>query len=513
MKNVKKASGQQLKVGNTRVTVRRDNTQRMKDSSKPEPTKAQMMPSIAQGFMKTKFLKSEDANMKMTGLNKKSMQMIAGTQAGRDFICSAINPAGSEIRASWTDGENVRGGILSFTEGFTIGRLDSGAITGSTPWSADLALLPNPIIPLFCVARATDSGGSGQAREWNKFNPQIAPIDNNGDIYTQRYRGWCKNVERWRCCGMSVTVETSEPATEAPGFVTANQYPVAPHMFNICVPQIDAAGQVERMFASSHITCFQEDDYPSEEALLLDPLSYHALANEGVYVPLRLGHKGQAWHDYTETTMVGDFLGHVEVENPGCLLSDAPASGGQVGFYPYVDVPRAYWTANSPASTKAVTLPSYQAGKGAPPSSALSVDAATASVFGGGITSPFCNDYFGLVTFSGLPATAYLRVKVVHHWQIQVQPSSIYLPMCASMPATIDELAIENYFRLARRLAVAYPASYNDWGTIWKAISSVAKTVLPFASFIPGIGPVVSAVGGAIVNAVDSATLGAGASS
>jgi len=97
----------------------------------------------------------------------------------------------------------------------------------------------------------------------------------------------------------------------------------------------------------------------------------------------------------------------------------------------------------------------------------------------------------GGILFSNISAQAQLRATVRMGVECLVSPGSLYTPFQEpSCPP--DEVALTSYYTVSGMMDDCFPASYNDWDNMWRAIKDVARKLLPIASgmvgTIPGVG-------------------------
>lgn len=106
------------------------------------------------------------------------------------------------------------------------------------------------------------------------------------------------------------------------------------------------------------------------------------------------------------------------------------------------------------------------------------------AVYGDLVTKPL-NSIWGAISCRNLSAATafafYFRVCI----ECRVTPTSPLAPQQTVSPL-YDPLALASYFRISRELKDAYPADYNDLGTLWEDVKQIAKTVAGGLSFIPG---------------------------
>lgn len=84
----------------------------------------------------------------------------------------------------------------------------------------------------------------------------------------------------------------------------------------------------------------------------------------------------------------------------------------------------------------------------------------------------------GHTSFRGLSSQASLNLIHRVGLDMKVRPSTVYSPFNHE-PPVYDQLAIKMYFEIARRMADAYPASYNASGALLGVVAEIAKALWP----------------------------------
>jgi hypothetical protein len=87
-------------------------------------------------------------------------------------------------------------------------------------------------------------------------------------------------------------------------------------------------------------------------------------------------------------------------------------------------------------------------------------------------------------------------------WELQVRPGSTLAPHMKISPP-YDPVALQTYYAISRELKDGYPATYNDLGEMWDAISKAAKQVLPFIRMVGPVGNALGMAGQGIISGGD----------
>lgn len=271
---------------------------------------------------------------------------------------------------------------------------------------------------------------------------------------------------------MSVTVYQDGPDLANQGTLVAAQMPLVPLKY----------GTTGRMFAadpsylmdvpSAPIEAYETTDLPNFDVLQSMPNAYFGRSKEGAYIPLKLTKTCQQWHGVNDLV-----LQHAETITPtdlgeglrGWITMPIVTEPSNASF-PHVNLQAAFSHHTDPG----VLAPAVY----------------------GDATSPLCNDTAAHFCARNLAATTSYSFFVRAGYEVQVQPGSIYSTHLKLSPPH-DPLALASYFAIARELKDAYPADHNDLGKIWDVISTVAKSVAPALTAVPGIGvPLAGAVSG-----------------
>jgi hypothetical protein len=257
--------------------------------------------------------------------------------------------------------------------------------------------------------------------------------------------------------GASVYLTANDLSNE--GQITAAQYPF---QVREC-----ALGNVYSVSPTcvlqSKIVSVTKMDNPSYSSLVKMPNVYTGEAKEGCYMPLKLDGNHQQWHDER------DKCRFIPISDND-LYSLPTAAPGVIS--PYLASQGAYATTASP------------------------------NINGDMHLLP-CTENLGRIVCRGLNVAAKITIVVRFGFECQVQPDSAYASFLAVCPE-YDMIAVETYYKIARRLKDAYPVSYNDFGKLWNVIKGAAKAVAPVLSVVPG-GEMITTLGKGIGSMVDMA--------
>lgn len=354
------------------------------------------------------------------------------------------------------DESSVPSTHLNFQSVYTVG--PNAAATGT--WSFEMAMLPHPLAFLWAVVH-DNTIIPGNEEPVNFLNTQISGT-NMGD----KLAALLGIARRWRLTYMSVSMYQDGADLANQGVICATQVPLVPLVLNLSSGLFHPTSQ---SVAGVHMEAYSSFDRPAFNSMQNMPNAYFNRSREGCYMPLRLTKTHQAWQGYEDLVaqsfapadaVIGAANGFLPVEN---------ATEGGPPLFPYPSMRSAsiLWTGTAPAK--------YPTAAAAP------------------LTCRLANGTTGYIAAQNLAVTTRMTVYVRCGYEIQVPPGSLYSPQLKVSPES-DPVAIESYFKISRQLKDAYPVEFNDLGKIWDVISGAAKSISPFLSAIPGIGPVLSAV-------------------
>lgn len=328
--------------------------------------------------------------------------------------------------------------------------ISPGAGTTGT-WSLDGQLIPGPLS--FGAATYTDSAGV-HAVEF--INTQI-PGATHGD----RLAGFLSDFTRWRLAYAAVTIYQDGPDLANQGTVVVCQKPVSPARYTLDAGDLQSAAGLG-FHPAFHLEAPDLPNYTTSQSM---PNAYFGRSREGAYIPLKLTHSHQAWHSQADlqfqatNAAISSYASNVY----GGRLILPTSLADNVSAYPYLSCNDVHLKAGDPAN----------------------------NAIYGSVTSNFCNENWADFSFRNMAVTTSLSLFFRFGFEMQTQPGSVLTPHLKLSPE-YDPQSIDTYFKISRELKDGYPADFNDLGKIWDVISSVAKSVAPALTMIPGIGPAVS---------------------
>lgn len=348
---------------------------------------------------------------------------LATTPGGKAFALKALHPSEHTIKTTRVPGGNRNSVALccDMIETFAIEN------AGST---ATVVLSPNILAPAYITLKDganTTYGNFYNAAFGGSFvaNPTIA------DSYAvmQNMNG---RIANYRITSQSMTLELIAPAMSDQGTITSAQYSLPPVTVSLgLIP--DNTGTVLNCYPDMHV---YPEPVPQSQALL-GTSAYTSKAREGCYAPLKL--TNFKWQDFNDQVLhFSKLQSYLDVNKFFGLQCNTPL------VFPYFE--------NRAAAAKVTQM----------------------------LTVPkLCGHHFSVTTIAGTAANVAIRVRVRQVVEITAAPSTLYAPLLEA-PIPPDETALHMYMEVSSRLKDAYPASYNDLGTLFKKVSDIAKSVLPF---------------------------------
>jgi len=408
---------------------------------------------------------------------------LGSSEAGQVWATKALHPSDAvTVMDGIPDAKSRPSAFLAFNNMFQVSA--PGAITSSQTWDLDLLLTPDPI----CFGSNTsditgDYVGSliapvrfapGLANKWF-LNPQIIGQGNSPELsYVAKAQSWYNSVRHYRLGYYGATIQLDAPAVANQGTIVATQYPVVTQTFtmakydlggslestskkredNIAAPVCQACRSIQM------VPYFRAPTFTSIQNL---PDVFTGKAVDGTYVPFKLSEEDLRFRNADDASLVHSDYDASTAEN--VLLTAAAV--------------------NLRAADVDVMLAPVQG---------VVIPLDNTALPSAGIMMPRCTENIGHVCMRGLSPSATVYVYVRCGFEIIVPPGSTYSPY-VHQPLVHDPLALDAYFGIARQLKDAYPASYNDLGTMLETIGSIAERVLPM--IVPGISPMLSMVKGA----------------
>lgn len=306
-------------------------------------------------------------------------------------------------------------------------------------WSLSMAMTPHPIN--FASYTATDSVGSVAA---SILNTQIA-----GGNHSAKYTAFTGSARRWRLAYYGATLLQDGADLTNQGTIVCSQAVVKPLLSNANLNNGIA-------LTSPHVMSFDPaTDLPVYAESQTMPNAYFNRSKEGAYVPLKLTRTCQEWRSFADSTYLG-----AATPASADLLIGIPAVGNTT-TYPFYGL--------------------------------TTVNVAT----GGQVTSPLCNDVWGMVNLQNISVNTSIRIFFRCGYELQVSPGTELTPFQMLSPS-YDPLALADYFGISRELKDAYPEEYNSAGKIWDEISTAIKSIAAPLAAVPGLPSLVGMIGSGV---------------
>lgn len=368
------------------------------------------------------------------------------TETGKAWCIKALHPSDPLTEVRGVPDESTQATVfLNMQEEVQI------TAPASAAWDADLNVIPDPSCPLTWYTLAGGTSGTGAQHNTIGGSTSVQAAADN----------WLNLCQRWRMAYMGVSCYLTANSLTNEGAVTAAQYSFKGRRLSSTYG--DGGEETSIRVNKLGLMLVTPFDNPEYATLVKMPNVYTGAAADGCYMPIKLDSNHQAWHD----------------EDDMCY-SIPYATGDTFALTTTAGTPiHPYWTSNC-----------------------ASFDTVNKVIIGGHHLAP-CAQALGKIDFRGLNPAAKITVVIRYGYEVQVFPESQYSAFQA-LPPEFDLQAVNAYFKIARQLKDAYPVEYNDLGKLWDVIKSVAKTVDPFLSMVPG-GDVIRMVGrgvGAIGDAV-----------
>lgn len=362
---------------------------------------------------------------------------LGTTPAGKNFTLKALHPSEHTIKAARIPGGNLPSVALcaDMVETFNL---------PNDSMQATFVLQPNVAIPGMLILTTPGAGGSTTSDYFDFFNPAFggAVMKNPtaADINTA-VRLMDNKFQQYRITSESVTIELIAPSLTDQGTITAVQYECAPR--TIQGSSLEDHSGVVGLQTLPDTYIYPEPILPSQA--ILGTSAYTAKAREGVYMPLRL--TKFKWMDY----------------NDMCVCINQPQS--------YLDAHIQYYQ----DPNQSLIFPYFQNNAG------LNHWKYRSAV------PKLCGSNFGITVIDGVAKNVALRVRLRQVVEITCRPGSVYAPLLEA-PLPPDSICEAMYHEISGKMKDAYPASYNDLGTLINAITRIGKSVMPY------VDPVLSAL-------------------
>lgn len=366
---------------------------------------------------------------------------LGDTEVGKSWCLKALHPADTSVLSAPMPANETRSfASVAFQQ---MNTLTKPAAFAAQPWDLEIRVLRDPV--LLYAWRATQSGAADAVGF--VFSSQYYNV--GAPSYNANYNALRGAAEKFRVTSHSVTAYFDASSQTDQGHVVAGQTDL-PLMklaaTTIPPPVADIAGQVPWVY--------YQDAVPTYDTILQTTRCYQGPATEGVYAPSKLQNLG-AWVRTNQSNMM---LG-------------TPSSLTPFGFLGAAGVPAAETTIADFQNTFPYTT--------VPAGGLYSVFDQTDST----ITSVFFKNI--------APASA---VRTTMRWSLDliVRPGTSYAPF-VRMPPVEDRLALKMYSEVSRRMADAYPGSYNNLGALLGIVGKIATAVLP--SLVPTVTDWVTGLG------------------
>lgn len=321
--------------------------------------------------------------------------------------------------------------------------------SSATSWQFDALFFPHPVIQGFVYL--SDYSGT-HLQQITLLNPMWA----TDGTYATGFQNFQLAVSKYRLMYQAVTGYHDSSAVANEGTISVAQYAQMPLSLTgmLGTAAVTATAQV------SHVIEAWPEPVRTFTQLQSMPNAYFGVARDGIYAPYKLSREFKTWRDarnpsvYMQTSSVSSIFpdGATSYTN----TSGALPTGAPVVNFPY-GLHSVYSSSGNVAGEQVV---------------------------------PRADTNVIHVSARNLDLTANFTMYVRQGWEYSVIPGS---PMCTfqKISPPLDETAIRAYFAIARELKDAYPAEFNDLGTILKEIGSVALDVLP--TIFPPLSPFISA--------------------
>jgi len=319
------------------------------------------------------------------------------------------------------------------------------ANTGTaSDWEADIIMSAHPIYPIsYCTYNLTTAIPTSVAVP----NDQIE--GNSETLKTESFAALC---EAYRPVYQSLTLVYDAPSLSNQGTIACAQYPYPYSYFSPTSSGL-SFNKLCRLY--------DPEDYPTFEELQNIPTSYLGAAREGIYAPMKLFKESREWK-YSQDTKC-----HAQCATNGT-------------YHPY----SSNLSGNSMTAEHGwpiMTTGSYYDG---------------ASWNGGVAVCESAQDNVVHISIRNIPQEAKLSIYLRSGWEYRVRPGTTLTPYLKMSPE-YDRVALEVHDAILRRLADAFPESYNAKDVMLKIIRGIVKAITILSpALIPGIGVPISQISG-----------------
>jgi hypothetical protein len=395
----------------------------------------------------------------------KGQEGVGLTEDGCEFFLRHCHPMGESeygpcrIPDASTDSTAALEGRVAYNIGSPPG------LAASDTWNCDIYVLPVP--ELGFIYRVWKEGTS--PAPWfvgvpqTAFKPGSLGLNDfvNPVSTLPSLEGLC---DQWRSVYSGVTVDLEAAAINDAGTVFAGRYGNKAGDSNPGIT--DAQGNIAMVDAKSFDLLKDENELWQKV-----PGAYEAPARNGSYITIPFIDPVQLWRSQELGTIVSEAspptFGY-QTHKPIMLASQGNTAGNAF----VVDAVDQSTGIPDPTKANLLTISGTDAMQ------------------------------TGIMMYRRLYPNASLRVRTRLGLEAVPSAESPWQPFTDQV-SDLDELAVRRATQVQRKLATAYPASYNSLSSIWNAIKGALKTISPIlgpvADVIGGLGiPVVSDIAGMI---------------
>lgn len=335
-------------------------------------------------------------------------------------------------------------------------------VGADTTWNCDVHFKPDPCcFGAFYRASATELAepitqaatmSSGVQRYF--LNSQVNGTGATPEAaYSAKVSFWRSNVKQYRCIYAGATLTTDAPSLSDQGTISAAQYSMLEKTYSF--PAVDYTAPANSYLSRS--VKVWESQIPTFDSLQNMPGVYTAKAKDGCYLPLKLAPSDFSFKSVGDATYAHSDRSNAAVTEGNIYCSETTGLS-----HPYVPCADVY----GDNATGAVT---------------------------GGLKLAESTSNLGHIAVRGVSNSAALYIQFRVGYEVMVMPGSTYSPNLIKTLES-DQVAMESYFEISRRLADAYPEHYNSLGAILPIIGGLAQKVLP--TLAPLAGKALKGLGG-----------------
>lgn len=367
---------------------------------------------------------------------------LATTPGGRNFALKALHPAESTIKSSRAPGAIVPTVAIACdmvdTIPFPPGAV--GAVIQQWPH------LTHPMSVTFIDATQTQIGYYvwQNAAIGGGAHPAVNPA--NWAAIADWSREVDQTIQGYRITSQSITTDVIAPSVANQGTIVSAQFEMRPATRQLSFWDADNGNINYKNVVD--LWCYNKP--PESSQLLMGTSAYTSQATSGFYQPLKLSR-----------------FKFVNMNDTMLAVSDA--------------------VNDRLSQILSVKSPTFPVNLGGFSMAAADAPLVKPSSYGVGMTY--------IEGTAGNPQVS-LRIRFRQVAEIIPMLGGVYAPL-AEAPLPPDELAFKMVAEIGARMKDAYPASYNDMGTLINAIKKIGKSVLKYAdpvldmvSLVPGAGTI-----------------------